>query len=102
VEYCVAYKRFIQEDDHLLCLENAMANQDPFIDPFEIDRIIRKAKVQRTQDLREWVAAGAGAARWGGLAALAASCFALFVSHGTAGPQGKAGGESSRTITHTG
>ena len=78
-----------------------MASQEPLIDVFEIDRIIAKAKIQRTRDLSEWVASGAGAARWGGLATLTASFLALFVSHGTAGPQGKAGGEASRTITHT-
>ena len=78
-----------------------MASQDPFIDVFEIDRMINEAKRQRTRDLREMFASGAGAARWGGLTTLAASFLALFVSHGTAGPQGKAGGDSSRTITHT-
>ena len=78
-----------------------MANQDPFIDVFEIDRMIGDAKRQRTQDLREMFASGAGAARWGGLTTLAASFLAFFVRHGTAGPQGKTGGEPSRTITHT-
>jgi hypothetical protein len=79
-----------------------MASQDPLIDPFEIDRIIKEAKIQRTRDLRERFASGAGAARWGGLATLAASCLALFVSHSTAGPQGAADGDSNRTISHTG
>jgi hypothetical protein len=78
-----------------------MANQDPLINLFEIDRIIQQANNQRAQHLRERFATAAGVARWSGLTALVASCFALFVSQGAAGPQGKAGGESSRTITHT-
>jgi hypothetical protein len=78
-----------------------MANQDPLINLFEIDRIIQQANNQRAQHLRERFATAAGVARWSGLTALVASCFALFVSQGTAGPQGKAGGELSRTITHS-
>ena len=77
-----------------------MANQDHLLDLFEIDQIIQQAKIKRTEHLRERFASGAGAARWGGLTTLVASCFALFVSHGTAGPQGKTGGEPGHNITH--
>jgi hypothetical protein len=77
-----------------------MANE-PLIDPFQIDKIMRDAKIQRIHYLHNKIATGAGAARWSGLTALVASCLALFVSHSTASPQSATDGDSNRTISHT-
>jgi len=70
----------------------------PLIDPHEINRIVAQANADRVRYLRDRVISGVGTARWSGLAALAASFFAIFASHGTAGAQDAAGGKTNQTI----